>query len=134
MPTKVWTKGYLSVGGTDLSAYVQRLAISIDPETADNTTMGNTTRTAAPGLSNFAVSADLLQSSSTVDATINGILGSTTTVVVGRSSTGISADNPRWTCSVACNGYSPHDGSVGDMDVARVSFVAAGDYTRATST
>ena len=131
----VWTKGFLSVGGTDLSAYVRSLAISEDIEAQDNTSMGDTFRSATPGLKSFAVEAELNQSSSSVDAIIAAVLGSTTAVIVRRSSTGAqAAGNPQWSGSMLVTSYTPHQGAVGDVDSCTVSFVGAGTVTRSIST
>jgi len=64
---------------------------------------------------------------------MNGLVGTTTTVVILPTSAAVGATNPSWTLAdTYVAGYQPIDGSVGDLSTTSVDF-QGGTLTRATS-
>lgn len=135
MATFVLSDASVVVNSVDLSDHVQQVAIDTGVESHDDTAMGDDTRSAAGGLLTWGIEVTFLQdfASDKVDATLNGLVGSTTVVVVKPTSGAVSSTNPSWTGTALLTSYGPISGSVGDQAVAAASFASAGTLARATS-
>lgn len=136
MATFVSTDAYVSVGGVDLSDHNISAEVTYDAEALDDTAMGDSTRSNAGGLKNWSMALEFFQdyAASKTDATIQPLVGSTTTCTVRAVSTGgVSATSPNYTGLGLIQSYNPISGNIGDMAKASVTVVAAGDLSRATS-
>lgn len=123
------------INSVDLSDHVKSITITQGAEALDDTAMGDTTRSNLGGLLTWGISIDFEQSytAAKVDATLNGLLGTTTTVVVKADSAAVSATNPSWTGTGLLTSYQPVGGTVGDLHMTQAQFVAAGNLVRATA-
>jgi hypothetical protein len=130
----------LTVNNIDLSAWVRSVTLvqgSFD--TQDATAMGDDYKHELPTLGDCSIEAELWQdyAASAVDATLNGLVGSTTPfdVVVKATSSAAGATNPEYTMSGVLPEYTPIDGSVGDIATVKVKFANASGagITRAIS-
>lgn len=130
-----YDNAYLSVNGVDLSSYLQTIEIEHTIETNDDTTMGNSYRSADAGLKTRVITATLVQNyaSGGPDDTLNALFGTTTTVVTAHDGSTASATNPTETQTMLCTEYREHSGTAGDLELCRVTFIQAGNVTRATS-
>lgn len=137
MPAQVISAARLEVNGVNLSQWTRSVELTIERDTPDQTTMGDTTRRVIGGLLDWSVSATFAQdfAASAVDQTIWNAFaaGTAITVKVRPTSAAISATNPEYTGSAIIASYNPVSGSVGDFHETQVEFRAAGALTRATS-
>ena len=135
MATFILTDASVSVNGVDLSDHVQSVAMDTGVEAKDDTAMGDTTRSGSGGLLTWGIEVTFLQdfAAAKVDATISGLVGSTTAVIVKHTSSAVSATNPSWTGTGLVVSYNPVSGSVGDQSMATVSFSSSSPLVRAVS-
>jgi predicted secreted protein len=137
MATFALTDASVTVGGTDLSAWVRSVSLTLDKDAIDDTNMGDSTHINLAGLKNWSISITFSQdfASSAVDDTLwtiyNAAAG-TAAIIVVPTSGAVSATNPSYTGTGLLTSYPPLDGSVGDHAEVSVEFVAAGDQARAT--
>lgn len=128
----------LTVGGTDLSDWVQSIVVSQDAEDLDATGMGATSRAHARGLRDDRIEVTFLQdfAASAVDATLSALYTSTGfAVVVKPTSSAVSSTNPTYTMTGLLLNYQPIDATVGEISTPDVTFVPApgSSIVRATS-
>lgn len=123
------------VNSVDLSDHVTQVVINYDGDQVEITAMGDTSHKFTGGLYNITMSVDFQQdfAASSVDATLHGLVNSTTNVVVKPTSGAVSATNPSYTlANTYVSTYQPINGSVGDLSTTSVEFVG-GTLTRAES-
>lgn len=129
MATFVLTDASVVVNSVDLSNNVQSVTVTTSRETQDDTAMGNTARSMAPGLKATAISVTFLQdfAASDVDATLWPLYdaGTEHTVVVKPTSAAVSTTNPKFTLTGFISSYAPVGGAVGNQHVAPVEWVNA---------
>lgn len=129
MATTVLTDASVVVNSVDLSDHVQSVTVTTTRETQDDTAMGNTARSNAPGLKVTGISVTFLQdfAASEVDATLWTLYdaGTEHTVVVKATSAAVSATNPKYTLTGFISSYAPIGGTVGNQHVAPVEWVNA---------
>lgn len=135
----IYKNAKLTVGGTDVSAFLRSVAFNHSAEEQDDTAMGDDTRSSAGGLQRWTIEGEANQSfgtTSQLDVVFATTIGTTQTVVLRpfASATGLAATNPKYSGSGLITEYVPMSGSVGDQFVATFSIVAAGSITRAIST
>lgn len=139
MANFIWSDAYLSVNGVDLSDHVQSLTVTYEAEQQDDTVMGNDTRSNKPGLKNWSIEVNFLQdyASNEVDATLFSLVGSTFAIIIKPVNTATGATNPRFDATGTLSTYNMLGGAVGDLAVAPVTIVPAGQTSatlaRATS-
>ena len=131
----IFRNAFISLGGTDLSAYLQSVDPSFDVELTDDTAMGDTARSNAPGLEVWSFSIKLLNpfAASGPDATIWPLKGTTFTVTFRPDTAAVSATNPQFSGTGTVGSWQPIGGSVGDEGVATLEIASAGAITRTTS-
>lgn len=130
----IFKNAFLSLGGTDLSGYVESIEPSFEVEMQDDTVMGDDTRSMEPGLENWSYSVRFKNpfASSGPDATIWALKGTTFAIVFRPDAGSAAATNPEYTGTGTYRTWSPVAGSVGDEGVASLELVAAGDLSRGT--
>lgn len=131
----IYKNGYLSLGGTNLSAYLESVEPSFGVETGDDTVMGDTARSNEPGLETWSISARFKNpfTDNGPDETIWGLKG-TTFVVIWKPNGSSTADaNPSYTGTGTWTSWDPVSGSVGDVMVGTLEIVSAGAMARATT-
>lgn len=136
MATQVFSDAFLSVGGVDLSDHVKSLSLTYEAEALDETAMGATTRTNRGGLLNWSVAVEFYQdyASGEVDATLFPLVGTNVALIMRPdNSDGVGAANPNFSGTGMLQNYQAMGGEVGTMEMAPVTFVAAGALSRATS-
>jgi hypothetical protein len=135
----VYKSAYLSVGGSDISAYVTSCTLTGEYEELDATVMGAATRNAVPGLGNWSIDVEVKQSwtAAELDAIIWPLVGAAaaSAIILKPNSATTGVNNPKWTANGRIFSYQPMTGAVGDL--AKTSFtIKPGDGTmilRATS-
>ena len=131
----VLTNASIVVNSVDLSAHVTSVAINRSADAVDTTAMGDTARTYTGGLESGTLDITFNQdyASAKVEATLYGLVNTSTTVVVKPTASAVAATNPSYTMSCFVAEYSPVDGSVGDLSTVSVSWPINGAITKATS-
>jgi len=125
----------ITVNSVDLSAYATSITLNYEVDSVEVTAMGSTGHTFTGGLQNVSCDVTFNQdfAATKVAATLDALIGTTTTVVVKPDSGAVSATNPSYTISNAfLAATQPVNGSVGDLASMSVSFTG-GSLVKATS-
>ena len=87
------------------------------------------------GLEDSSIQIEFLQdyASASVEATLNSLIGTTTTVVIQAKTGTVSATNPKWTGTCLVTELQPVAGSAGELAKQSVTWPVSGTLTRATS-
>ena len=125
----------VTIGGVDLSDHVKAVRVSQEAEALDITAMGDTTKKALGGLLSWSIEIDFEQdyAAGKVDATLDPLIGTTTTIVVKADAGSVSATNPSFTGTGLLTAYQPIGGTVGEGHMTQARFTSGGALTRATS-
>jgi hypothetical protein len=121
----VLTDASVTVNSVDLSAYVTSITLNYEKDSVEVTAMGSSGHTFTGGLQNNSLDITFNQdfAATKVAATLDALIGTTTTVVVKPTSAAVSATNPSYTLSSAfLAATQPVAGSVGDLASMSVSF------------
>tara|TARA_R100001463_G_scaffold8954_2_gene27020 strand:- start:313 stop:720 length:408 start_codon:yes stop_codon:yes gene_type:complete len=131
----VLTNASVVVNSVDLSAHVTSVAINRSADAVETTAMGDTARTYTGGLESGTLDITFNQdyASAKVEATLYGLVNTSTTVVVKPTASAVAATNPSYTMSCFVAEYSPVDGSVGDLSTVNLSWPINGAIVKATS-
>ncbi len=125
MAVFVLTDASVTVNSVDLSSYVTSVTLNYEKDSVEVTAMGNTGHVFTGGLQNNTLDITFNQdfAATKVAATLDALIGTTTTVVVKPTSAAVSATNPSYTMSSAfLAATQPVAGSVGDLAAMSVSF------------
>ena len=131
----VLTDVQVTVNSVDLTDHVTGVTLNYEVDAVEVTAMSDTAHKFTGGLTNASATVEFQQdfASSSVDDTINPLVGTTTTVLIVPTSGAVSATNPSYTMTgTYVSGYQPIDGSVGDLSTTSVDF-QGGTLTKATS-
>ena len=131
----VFSNGFFSVGGVDLSDHVESAELTYSADAVESTAMGDSTHLNLGGLKNWGVSVTWRQdfAPAKVDATLFSLVGTASALVMRADAGVVSATNPEFTGSGLLTEYDPITGAVGDIASAPSTWVPAGDLARATS-
>jgi len=135
MAKLVLTDVITTIGGTDYSANINQVEISVSADEVDTTAFGSAWRTSTNGLKSgtFTVSFHQDYAAAAIDSSLWSLFGSAATVVVKPAGTAVSSSNPSFTFSVNVNSLNPVSGAVGDLAVSNVTWPITGAVTRATA-
>lgn len=125
----------VTVNSVDLSTYVTSVTLNYEVDSVEVTAMGSNGHTFTGGLQNNSLDVTFNQdfAATKVAATLDALIGTTTTVVVKPTSGAVSATNPSYTIASAfLAGTQPVAGSVGDLASMSVSFTG-GTLTKAVA-
>lgn len=135
MAKLVLTDVVTTIGGTDYSANINQVEISVSADEVETTAFGSSWRTSTTGLRSgtFTVSFHADYAAAAIDSGLWSLFGSAATVVVKPNGTAVSASNPSYTfvCNIA--NLTPVSGAVGDLAVANVTWPISGAVSRATA-
>ena len=120
---------------TDISNNVRRVVITYNAETADDTVMGDATRSSKGGLKTWTVDIEMLNDYVTaeIDLEIFAIVGTVGSIAIMPISGTVGANTAEYQGEGLCLGFNPIDVAVGDLAVATVRFTSAGNLTRAVA-
>jgi len=136
MAGQVITDATVSVGAVDLSDYVQSVELSESYDELDTTNMGSGgRRERVAGLGDATVTMTFFQSweSSSVDATISALVGTSAAVVIKPDSAATGATNPSYSFNALIKEWTPMSATVGEVSMASVTWSVDGVITKATS-
>jgi len=123
------------VNAVNLSAFVTSVSLNHAVDQIETTGMSSTGHVFTGGLANVSLSMEMNQdfAASSVAATLDALIGTTTTVVLKPTSGAVSATNPSYTIANAfLAGTQPVNGAVGDLAAQSIEFTG-GTITKATS-
>ena len=129
----------VTINSVDLTSQCTSAVVNLVYEQLETTAFGDTARkfgaATSISLENNSIEVELYQSyaAGETEATIYGLVGITTTVVVGPASGAASATNPIYTLT-GCylESHTPINASLGELSTVTLVF-AGGDLTKATS-
>lgn len=131
----VLTDAFVSLGGTDISAYVRSVSLPYGAEMLDDTTMGDTTRINKGGLKTWSIDIELQQvfTDNLIDEILFPLVGTTFTVIVRPTSSAVGVSNPNYTGTGVLENYQPFGQSVGELATSTITIQSAGALSRATA-
>lgn len=136
MARLVLTNAYITVNGVNLSDHIASVTLTTNRDVVETTAFSSTAaRTRIGGLADNSVTLEFHQdyATSSVEATIYPLLGSTTSIVVKPNGSTTAADNPSYTFSALVSEWTPLNGAVGELATASVTWNIDGAITKATS-
>ena len=125
----------LTINSVDLSDHMTSASLEISYDAVETTSFGDAVRTRIAGLGDATlnITLNLDFAASEVDATLNGLVGSTTAFVFKATGASVSATPPSYAGTVVVTAYTPMSAEVGTLSTLRVSWPLTGAITRATS-
>jgi hypothetical protein len=136
MARLVLTNAYITVNGVNLSDHIASVTLTTNRDVVETTAFSSTAaRTRIGGLADNSVTLEFHQdyATSSVEATIYPLLGSTTSVVVKPNGSTTAADNPSYTFNALVSEWTPLNGAVGELATASVTWNIDGAITKATA-
>lgn len=136
MARLVLTNAYITVNGVNLSDHIASVTLTTNRDVVETTAFSSTAaRTRIGGLADNSVTLEFHQdyATSSVEATIYPLLGSTTSVVVKPNGSTTATDNPSYTFNALVSEWTPLNGAVGELATASVTWNIDGAITKATS-
>lgn len=131
----VLTDVEVTVNSVDLSDHIASVTIDQSFNEVTTTAFGDSGVTRIAGLEDSSISLEFHQdfAASSVDATLNALVGQTTSVVVKPTSSAVSATNPSYTMTCLVSQWNPISGGAGDLSTVSVTWPVSGAITRAES-
>lgn len=135
----VLTNAKVLVNSVDLSDHVRQVRINYKGDVVDNTAMapGSTpgTRSRLGSLLDWDIQIDFIhdEAAGKVEVTIFPLIGTTTVVDVQPVNAARSATNPSYTGTALVESMEPVAGTIGQLAMDIVRFLAAGILSRATA-
>ena len=137
MAKLVFTNGYVSLNGVNLSDHVSQIGLDLTFADVDVTAMGAGGKQRLSGLQDNKVTLTMWQdfAAAEVDATLQGWAqgGSILAATILASGTAASSTNPYYSGQCVITDYQPISGKVGDGLSASVTLVVSGTITRGTT-
>ena len=128
--------GFGTSTATDRSTLVKSVTLTVDAATLDTTDFGDsgwTTNISGMKSGSLAMTFNQDVASGAIDSIMWPLLGTVCVFEVRATNSAVGASNPKYTGSFVVNGWTPLDGSVGDLAAVSVTFPLTGAVTRATS-
>lgn len=131
----VLTDVEVTVNSVDLSDHIASVTIDQSFNEVTTTAFGDSGVTRIAGLEDSSISLEFHQdfSASSVDATLNALVGQTTSVVVKPTSDAVAATNPSYTMTCLVSQWNPISGGAGDLSTVSVTWPVSGTIARAES-
>lgn len=138
MAKLVFTDCYLSLNGTDLSDYANKVELSLEAEEKDVTTYGSGGwKENLPGLRSGTLDIEFKQdfAASQLDDIMYPLFtqGSVVPFEVRPTQAAVGTSNPKYSGNVLVKEWKPLQGSVGDDASVSVGFPTSGAVARATA-
>lgn len=125
----------ITINGTDFSSSLQSVELSTETDVVETTAFGMTWRERISSLKTGSVTLNFFQDfgATSVDTTLQPLLGSNATVVIKPTSGTTSATNPAYTAVCLVSQYTPFSSQVGDIATLSVTWQTTGTVSRATA-
>ena len=130
-----YTNPKITINSVDLTDHIASVTINQKYDELDTTVFGVSGKQRIAGLEDSSIQIEFLQdyASASVEATLNSLIGTTTTVVIQAKTGTVSATNPKWTGTCLVTELQPVAGSAGELAKQSVTWPVSGTLTRATS-
>jgi hypothetical protein len=136
MPTTTYLSNpTITINAVDLSDQCSQATLTYTAEALESTAFGDTARKYTSGLQNNEVTVTLYQSyaATETEATIYGLVGTTTNLVLKPSSAAVSATNPSYTLTGAyLESHTPIAANLGELSTVTLTF-RGGTLAKATT-
>lgn len=134
---KLVTNNYtITVNGTDFSDHLAACEFNLAIDEQETTAFGSGYRSRIGSLKDASVTLSWHQDfgAASVDATLFPLIGTGATVVAKPTNGSVSSTNPSYSGVFLVSGYSPINGSVGDLATFDTTWnLASGSVTRGTA-
>jgi hypothetical protein len=131
----VLTDASITINSVALSDHANSVTLNYEVDSVEVTSFGDQGHKFSGGLQNVSCEIALMQdfATSSVEATVYGLVGTTTTVVIKPTSAAVGASNPSYTITGAfLAAHTPVAGGVGELSMTTLSFTG-GTLAKATS-
>jgi hypothetical protein len=133
MSKLVLTNSNVTLGGTDISAYVASVTLSISVNEVETTSFGTGAVTRVGGLQDNSVTLDIHQDYSAIEGLVYPLIGSTTSLVIKPNGTAVGTANPSFSMTPLIVEWTPVNGAVGELATASVTWPISGTVTKAVA-
>ena len=133
MAKLVMTNANVTLGSTDISAYVASVTLSISVNEVETTSFGTGAVTRVGGLQDNSVTLDMHQDFSAIEGLVYPLIGSTTSLVIKPNGTAVGTANPSYTMTPLVTEWTPVNGAVGELATASITWPISGTVTKATA-
>ena len=127
------TNPQVSIGGVDLSGWVTNVTLQTTYDIIETTTFGSTAKSRVAGLADNSCSFDFIQdfATSSVEATIYPLLGTSVAVIVKPVNATTTSTNPQYSFNALVSDWTPLKGAVGQLSTATITWPISGAITKA---
>ena len=134
MAKLVLTNSNVVLGGTDISAYVASITLSISVNEVETTSFGSGGAvTRVGGLQDNSVTLDIHQDYSAIEGLVYPLIGSTTSLVIKPNGTAVGTANPSYSMTPLIVEWTAVNGAVGELATASVTWPISGTVTKAVA-
>ena len=133
MSKLVLTNSNVTLGGTDVSAYVASITLSISVNEVETTSFGTGAVTRVGGLQDNSVTLDMHQDFSAIEGLVYPLIGYTTSLVIKPNGTAVGTANPSYTMTPLVTEWTPVNGAVGELATASITWPISGTVTKAVA-
>jgi hypothetical protein len=130
MAKLVLTNSNVTLGGTDVSAYVASVTLSISVNEVETTSFGTGAVTRVGGLQDNSVTLDMHQDFSAIEGLVFPLIGGTTSLVIKPNGTAVGTANPSYTMTPLVTEWTPVNGAVGELATVSVTWPISGTVTK----
>jgi hypothetical protein len=130
MSKLVLTNSNVTLGGTDVSAYVASVTLSISVNEVETTSFGTGAVTRVGGLQDNSVTLDMHQDFSAIEGLVFPLIGGTTSLVIKPNGTAVGTANPSYTMTPLVTEWTPVNGAVGELATVSVTWPISGTVTK----
>jgi hypothetical protein len=129
----------VKVGSTELTDHIASVEVTETVDEIETTAFGSAARSRIAGLKDASVTISLHQDydASSVNATLAGVFGGTTTVTIlagtSTSQGTATATAPLFTIPCLASQQTPISGQVGDLSTFDITWPAVGEITKSTA-
>ena len=119
------TDASITINSVSLGNRANSVSINYEIDSLESTAFGSGGHSFVGGLQNLSVEIALMQdfAASNVEATVYGLVGTTTTLVIKPTSSAVGATNPSYTITGAfLAAHTPVAGAVGELAMTTLSF------------
>jgi hypothetical protein len=119
------TDASITINSVSLGNRANSVSINYEIDSLESTAFGSSGHSFVGGLQNLSVEIALMQdfAASNVEATVYGLVGTTTTLVIKPTSSAVGATNPSYTITGAyLAAHTPVAGAVGELAMTTLSF------------
>lgn len=135
MTQLILTNPQIVINSVDLSNRIDQVTLEETYTPIETTTFGQGHRTFLAGLGEHKFTVEFTQdyASGSVSATIDPLMGLTTTVSIKPVNGTTTTTNPAYTFTVLVAGWKPMDAKVGELSKSSATWPVVGAVTKATS-